>query len=91
MKVLLFVFVLMVIFGIFAAVLVSIFGESNQTPVRPKKNTRNYKVRFDPVAEKYFIVNELETHDEPVETWYGRRVMYADKPKAEFVVQKMNA
>ncbi|EBS4516704.1 hypothetical protein DQT32_04750 [Salmonella enterica subsp. enterica serovar Braenderup] len=91
MKFLLFVLVLMVVFAILSAVLISIFGNKSGISQPAKKNTRNYKVRFDAVAEKYYIVNELATHDEPVENWFGRRVMYADKPKAEFIVQKLNS
>lgn len=57
----------------------------------PKKNVRNYKVRFDAASEKYYIVNELETHDEPVTGRFGSRVMYKEKLKAEHVTQKYNA
>ncbi|SOK58370.1 hypothetical protein [Yersinia phage fHe-Yen9-04] len=63
--------------------------KTNET--NSKKNTRNYKVRFDAAAEKYYIVNELQTHDEPVVNWTGRRVMYKEKPKAEFVTEKLNS
>ena len=55
------------------------------------KNVRNFKVRFDAAREKYYIVNELETHDEPVTNWFGLRVMYKDQPKAEFVSEKLNS
>ncbi len=57
----------------------------------PRKNIRNYKVRFDAAKEKYYLVNQLETHDEPVTNWFGFRVMYKDKLKAEFVLEKLNA
>lgn len=56
-----------------------------------RKNIRNYKVRFDAAKEKYYIVNELDTHDEPVTNSFGFRVMYKDRPKAEFVAEKYNS
>lgn len=81
-----FIVVLMVVFGIVVAVLNILFGKST-----PTRNVRNFKVRFDPVTEKYYIVNQLATHDEPVTNCFGRRIFYVDKPKAEFIVQKMNS
>lgn len=93
MKALLFFIILLMFFALLAYALVTIFGVDAKASGRhtEKRNIRNYKVRFDAVAEKYYIVNELATHDEPVENWFGRRVMYKDKPKAEFIVQKLNS
>lgn len=56
-----------------------------------RKNTRNFKVRFDAAAEKYYIVNEFQSHDEAVVNWVGKRIMYKEKLKAEFVTEKLNA
>lgn len=58
---------------------------------RHAKNVRNFKVRFDAAKEKYYIVNQLETYDEPVTNCFGFRVFYKDKPKAEFVAEKLNS
>ncbi|AFC21558.1 hypothetical protein GAP32_110 [Cronobacter phage vB_CsaM_GAP32] len=86
-------FLVILIFLTFAVaftsvVLYSLFGRGNSAP---RKNIRNYKVRFDAAKEKYYIVNQLDTHDEPVTNSLGFRVMYKDKPKAEFVAEKYNA
>lgn len=87
MKFLLFILVLICIFSLIVTVL-SNFSDSNKKS--KKKNVRNYKVRFDAVAEKYYIVNELDTYDEPITNWLGKRVMYSDKPKATFIAEKLN-
>ena len=71
-----------------AAVLYNI--GKDQSP-KVKKNIQNYKVRFDAAKEQYFIVNQLETYDEPVTNCLGFRVMYKDKLKAEFVCEKLNS
>lgn len=56
-----------------------------------KNNVRNYKVRFDPVHEKYYITNELPTHDEDVTNFFGKRILYNDKVKATYIVEKLNS
>lgn len=88
MKVLIFVFYAVVVIGIIFTFIKVAFG--NMTKKAPKKNVRNYVVRFDPVKEQYYITNALDTHDEDVLTFFGNRVYYKDRPKAEFVVEKMN-
>lgn len=72
-----------------AAVLYSV--AKDKAPAKVKKNIQNHKVRFDAAKEQYFIVNELETYDEPVTNCFGFRVMYKEKPKAEFVCEKLNS
>lgn len=74
---------------ILALIIAHVFN--NSQPSSRRKNVRNFKVRFDAAKEKYYIVNQLETHDEPVTNSLGFRVMYKDKPKAEFVAQKYNS
>ena len=88
-------FLVMLILFTFAVALISsiiifLFGDNTKSS-KVKRNVRNYKVRFDAAKEKYYLVNELETHDEPVTNSLGFRVMYKDKPKAEFVAEKYNA
>lgn len=87
MKIVIFCFYALVVLGIVVAFIKVAFGGKSKPS---KKNVRNYVVRFDPVKEKYYIANELETHDEDVTNWLGNRVFYADKVKAEFIVQKLN-
>ena len=82
--VILFLVVLLIFF--IGAVLYAVTREQT-----PKKNVRNFKVRFDAANEKYYIVNELDTYDEPVTNFIGKRVMYKEKPKAEFVCEKLNS
>lgn len=76
--------------GVVSALLYAVANANDNRP-KKKRNVRNYKVRFDAAKEKYYLVNELETHDEPVTNSFGFRVMYKDKPKAEFVAEKYNA
>jgi hypothetical protein len=68
-----------------------LYSFSNETKPLSKKNVQNHKVRFDAAKEQYFIVNELDTYDEPVTNAFGFRVMYKDKVKADFVCQKLNS
>lgn len=89
MKILVLIIFLAFAVTILALILAHVFNESK--PVSRRKNIRNFKVRFDAAKEKYYIVNQLETHDEPVTNSFGFRVMYKDKPKAEFVADKYNS
>lgn len=86
-------FLVVLIFLMFAVGFTSIviYGLFCDKQPLPRKNIRNYKVRFDAAKEKYYLVNQLETHDEPVTNSLGFRVMYKDKLKAEFVAEKYNA
>ncbi|AQW88629.1 hypothetical protein pEaSNUABM50_00102 [Erwinia phage pEa_SNUABM_50] len=90
MKLIIFFAIALIVFAILAMIIKSTL-DSKDVSYGKKKNTRNFKVRFDAAAEKYYIVNELQTHDEPVVNWLGKRVMYKEKPKAEFVTEKLNA
>ncbi|AMM43676.1 hypothetical protein FDG95_gp111 [Pectobacterium phage vB_PcaM_CBB] len=89
MKILVLIIFLAFAVTILALILAHVFNDSK--PVSRRKNVRNFKVRFDAAKEKYYIVNQLETHDEPVTNSFGFRVMYKDKPKAEFVAEKYNS
>lgn len=55
-----------------------------------QKVVRNYEKRFDPESNKYYIVNVLKNKEEPVCTWYGKRILYKDMVKAEYVLTKLN-
>ncbi len=87
------VLVLIIFFAFAVTILALILAQvfNNSQPSSRRKNVRNFKVRFDAAKEKYYIVNQLETHDEPVTNSFGFRVMYKDKPKAEFVAEKYNS
>jgi hypothetical protein len=87
MKTLILIFYAVVLIGIVFTFIKVAFGGN---PRSTKKNVRNFVVRFDPAKEKYYIANQLDTHDEDVTNWMGNRIYYTDKPKAEFVVQKLN-
>lgn len=61
------------------------------TDEKPKKRpVRNYKVRFDAYKKKYYITNEMATRDVDVTNWLGKRVLYKNRPEADFIVQKLN-
>lgn len=85
-----FIILLMILLAIafITAVLYSV--AKDKKPV-VKKNIQNFKVRFDAAKEQYYIVNEMETYDEPVTNCFGFRVMYKDLVKADFVCQKLNS
>lgn len=89
MKTIIILLMIILVIAFVAAVLYGVTKDHN--PSKVKKNTQNYKVRFDAANEKYYIVNEMETYDEPVTNYFGIRVMYKDKPKAEFVCEKLNS
>lgn len=56
----------------------------------PPALVRNYEKRFDPQSNKYYLVNVLPTKEVPVCTWYGKRILYKDMIKAEYVLEKLN-
>ena len=60
------------------------------TTGKSKRPITNYKVRFEPANNKYYIVNELPTKDVPVTGFFGFKVYYKDQVTADFVKQKMN-
>lgn len=82
---------LVFVFGFIGMIWGIVWSFTDQSTKPMKKNVRNFKVRFDAAAEKYYIVNELPTYDEPVTNWFGIRVKYKDKLKAEFVKDKLNS
>lgn len=88
MKMIIIIIMVLLAIAFVAAVLYSV--AKDKKPVT-KKNVQNHKVRFDAAQEKYFIVNEMDTYDEPVTNAFGFRVMYKDKVKADFVCQKLNS
>lgn len=55
-----------------------------------KRPVQNYKVRFEPANNKYFIVNETATRDVPVVGFFGFRIFYESLIDADFVAQKLN-
>lgn len=65
-------------------------AKSSTNPETNSKLVRNYEKRFDPSSNKYFIVNVLKNKEEPVCTWYGKRILYKDMVKAEYVLTKLN-
>lgn len=65
-------------------------GDSRKKKAAKDALTRNYQRRFDPDSQKYYLVNVLSDREEPVVNWYGRRIMYKDMVKAEYVLEKMN-
>lgn len=83
------ILVMLILAVVFIATVLTTLSKPKSTVV--KTNVQNHKVRFDAAKEKYFIVNEMETYDEPVTNCFGFRVMYKDKPKAEFVCDKLNS
>lgn len=94
MKIIVLIIFILFIVAVLSMIFVTAFSDKktekdNKVPQR--KNVQNYKVRFDAAKEQYYIVNQLETYDEPVTNCFGFRVMYKDKPKAEFVVDKLNS
>lgn len=76
--------ILALIVGVILYIAKSSMKDENQ------KVVRNYEKRFDPESNKYYIVNVLKNKEEPVCTWYGKRILYKDMIKAEYVLTKLN-
>ncbi len=49
----------------------------------------NYMVRFNPINNKYYIVNARGSKDYPFRTFWGTRKYYNDRTQAEVVLQKL--
>lgn len=80
------------IFVVLALVVGVILYIAKNSTVEPEstKLVRNYEKRFDPESNKYYIVNVLKNKEVPVCTWYGKRILYKDMIKAEYVLTKLN-
>lgn len=51
---------------------------------------RNFKVRFNPINNKYYLTNETRYGDLDVVRFGYFRVYYKSKIDADFVMQKLN-
>lgn len=82
----------LLIFVVLALVvgLILYIGKSNMKDDVNTKLVRNFEKRFDPSTNKYYLVNVLKTKEVPVCTWYGKRILYKDMVKAEYVLSKLN-
>lgn len=49
----------------------------------------NYTVRFNPMNNKYYIVDARPTRDKEFRNFWGLRKYYTDRTQAEVVLQKM--
>lgn len=70
--------------------LILYIAKSSTKDPESEKLVRNFEKRFDPSSNKYYIVNVLKTKEVPVCTWYGKRILYKDMVKAEYVLSKLN-
>lgn len=70
--------------------LILYIAKSSTKDPENEKLVRNFEKRFDPSSNKYYIVNVLKTKEVPVCTWYGKRILYKDMVKAEYVLSKLN-
>lgn len=78
-----------VVLALIVGVILYIAKNSTKDP-ESAKLTRNFEKRFDPGSNKYYLVNVLKNKEVPVCTWYGKRIMYKDMIKAEYVLTKLN-
>lgn len=54
-------------------------------------NKRNFKVRFNPANNKYYIVNDTNYGDIDLRKYFClKRIYYKSQIDADFVMQKMN-
>lgn len=54
-------------------------------------NSRNFKVRFNPANNKYYIVNDTRYGDLDVCKYFNlKRIYYKSQIDADFVMQKLN-
>lgn len=57
--------------------------------IRETNTGPNYVIRFNPINNKYYIVNARGSKDYAFRTFWGTRKYYNDRTQAEVVLQKL--
>lgn len=82
-------FVLVFAVLLLVGILIAHIAKSSTTSGK-EELSRKYEKRFDPESNQYYIVKVLKNKEEPVCRWYGKRILYKDLIKVEYVLEKLN-